>query len=291
MRKIQVFVMLLFCTTASFAQVAETTAEEETARKEAINEIKLSQDAVYADVIETLTDDNEAISLAQQKSINLLQAHVIEIFAKRMHMEKQDVQEIWDVIDDKCQNIVIRKGDLFRVFSYIMKDAVGLNRSKPKKGDVEKYLADDAPAVAADDAPEEVTQLVNVLTSGKDSVDNVAQPAPSPRPVPAASVPAERKSIQVPDFIRPVMEKKTFSELMQYLKGERNRTLVFGGKKDMADTGACYVAVFDRQSQSVVCVLGKGTKERPNYTSLKMDDLSNYQGGTYAAIFIQEYTH
>lgn len=68
----------------------------------------------------------------------MLQAHVIEVFAKRLHMEPKDVQEIWDVIDDKCQNIVVRKGDLFRVFSYIVKDAVGLGRKKPKEGDVEK---------------------------------------------------------------------------------------------------------------------------------------------------------
>lgn len=122
------------------AVCAQDSAEEEARKKAEINEIKLSENTIYADVIEMVTDDNEAVSLAQQKSINMLQMHVIEMFAKRMNMPPEDVQEIWDVIDDKCQNIVVRKGDLFRVFTYIVKDAVGLGRRKPKKGDVEKYL-------------------------------------------------------------------------------------------------------------------------------------------------------
>ena len=123
--------MMAICSVNIYGQ--ELTDEEAQSKKKEINGIKLSEEAVYADVVELALDDNEAISLAQQKSINLLQTHVIEIFAKRMNMSKADVQEIWDVIDDKCQNIVVRKGDLLRVFSYIMKDAIGLGPKKPKK--------------------------------------------------------------------------------------------------------------------------------------------------------------
>lgn len=183
MRKIVFFVMCALCSMGMNAQ--DMTAQEEASKKREINTIKLSEQAVYADVIELATDDNEAVTLAQQKSIQLLQTHVIEIFAKRMNMSKADVQEIWDVIDDKCQNIVVRRGDLLRVFSYIMKDAVGLTPSKPSK----KYLdylektkneeAQSATTVDDDAQPdtaavkEAAFEFANVITGFKDSI-NVA---------------------------------------------------------------------------------------------------------------------
>lgn len=126
---------------ASIVSAQEMTPEEEIQSKREINEIKWNENAVYADVVEYMADDSEkTVTVAQQKSMQLLQTHVIEIFAKRMHMEKEDVQEIWDVIDDKCQNIEVRKGDIVRVFTYIMKDAIGLSRSKPKEKDLAEYF-------------------------------------------------------------------------------------------------------------------------------------------------------
>lgn len=199
MRRTNVFIALAFCASSMAAQEVTPPSSEEAAKKKEINNIKLSEQAVYADVIEMATDDNEAISLAQQKSINMLQAHVIEVFAKRMNMEKKDVQEIWDVIDDKCQNIVVRKGDLFRVFSYIMKDAIGLGPKKPKKGDVEKYLGPEEPDVAATDTvalKEAAFQLTNVLTEGKDSIDNTARPLVAAAPV--QTTPVEQTAVAQP---------------------------------------------------------------------------------------------
>ena len=138
--KLYLSILLLCCCVQATAQNALVPVDEETAKKKEINQIKRSEQAVYADIMEMASDDEEALSAAHQKSRDMLQAHVIEIFAKRMKMSKKDVQEIWDVIDDKCQNIVVKKGDLFRVFSYIMKDAIGLGPKKPKEGDVEKYM-------------------------------------------------------------------------------------------------------------------------------------------------------
>ncbi len=173
MKKTVIFAMMALCSLGMSGQ--DLSGQDETSKKKEINGIKLSEEAVYADVIEMATDDNEAISLAQQKSINLLQTHVIEIFAKRMNMSKADVQEIWDVIDDKCQNIVVRKGDLLRVFSYIMKDAIGLGPKKPKQKDIEKYLGDETKEEIADTTlvKEASIQLANAMTGSKDSI-NVA---------------------------------------------------------------------------------------------------------------------
>ena len=175
---------------------AQDTAEEEARKKAEINEIKLSENTIYADVIEMVTDDNEAVSLAQQKSMNMLQMHVIEMFAKRMKMPPEDVQEIWDVIDDKCQNIVVKKGDLFRVFTYIVKDAVGLGRKKPKKGDVEKYLTPNEEKDLAD-AQKTLKDMEKEVKLEEDSTNMVAQVIP-PAEVPAAVPPAEVPATEVP---------------------------------------------------------------------------------------------
>lgn len=178
MKGLRILLMLALCGGSVAAQ--ELPTYEDPAKKKEINEIKLSEQAVYADVIQLATDDQEAISLSQQKSIGLLQTHIIEIFAKRMNMSKEDVKEIWDVIDDKCQNIVVRKGDLFRVFTYIMKDAIGLGPKKPKTKDIAEYFGSDSLEVATADTAslkEEAHLLANVMTGSKDSI-NVLPPKP-----------------------------------------------------------------------------------------------------------------
>lgn len=172
MRKIVFFVMMAICSVNIYGQ--ELTDEEAQSKKKEINGIKLSEEAVYADVVELALDDNEAISLAQQKSINLLQTHVIEIFAKRMNMSKADVQEIWDVIDDKCQNIVVRKGDLLRVFSYIMKDAIGLGPKKPKKDDIKEYFGSEEEADTAS-VKEAAFELANVMMGGEKEINTLPE--------------------------------------------------------------------------------------------------------------------
>ena len=117
MKRIALLTMLVACTWGASAQ--EPNSQEEALKKREIDEIKWSENAVCAEVVEYLADDSEkTVTLAQQKSMQLLQAHVIEIFAKRMNMDKKDVQEIWDVIDDKCQNVEIRKGDIVTVFKH-----------------------------------------------------------------------------------------------------------------------------------------------------------------------------
>lgn len=195
--KLYLSILLLCCCVQATAQNALVPVDEETAKKKEINQIKRSEQAVYADIMEMASDDEEALSAAHQKSRDMLQAHVIEIFAKRMKMSKKDVQEIWDVIDDKCQNIVVKKGDLFRVFSYIMKDAIGLGPKKPKEGDVEKYMEKTATAdsvatdpVVTDSVPTEVTHA----TQPKDSV------------VPAPIEPVQETTSTQPQEVQPQEE-------------------------------------------------------------------------------------
>ncbi len=179
MKKVTSLFVSILCAASLSAQETTAISKDAADKGKEINNIKRSEQAVYADIMEFVAPDNDEVpTLAQQRSQQLLQTHVIEIFAKRMKMDKKDVQEIWDVIDDKCQNIVVRKGDICRVFTYIMKDALGLTPKKPKKGDVEKYLTPDkSEAEMAEVSQSEALgmseQLANILTSGQDSIDNV----------------------------------------------------------------------------------------------------------------------
>ena len=132
MKKLSYLLILLLLPIVAFAQ---EVPEQDKENKEKIKEIKLSEEYVYADAV---TEDN--LSEAQQNSMDLLRANVNAIFAERFHMPKEDVEEIWDVIEDKCQNVTIKKGDLFRVFTYIMKDY--LFPGKKKKKDKNEALAE-----------------------------------------------------------------------------------------------------------------------------------------------------
>lgn len=215
---------------ASIVSAQEMTPEEEIQSKREINEIKWNENAVYADVVEYMADDSEkTVTVAQQKSMQLLQTHVIEIFAKRMHMEKEDVQEIWDVIDDKCQNIEVRKGDIVRVFTYIMKDALGLSRSKPKEKDLAEYFGpkpttekDTAAVAVSPDKPvlshtstdtvattqvpvalksDSIGNSSQSIVSVPDSVENIAQNVDAQTKVQVTVPPLVEQKISVPDNV------------------------------------------------------------------------------------------
>ena len=132
-------------------QAQQMTPEEEAKLKREINEIKWKEDAVFAEIVDYLSDDSDkAVTQAQQQSMLKLQTVVVELFAQNLNMKKEDVQEIWDTIEDKCQNIEIRSGDVIRVFRYIPKALLTLrnsevnlesNKNKKKQKELDEYLA------------------------------------------------------------------------------------------------------------------------------------------------------
>ena len=120
MKKIKLILLSLVCATSFYAQNAAPT-EEDKARGKEINNIKKSGDAFYSDVYLEAATESEALTEAEEKSMALLKTHVIEIFAKRLGMCKEDVQEIWAEIEKRCKHVVVKRGDLFRIFTYVMK--------------------------------------------------------------------------------------------------------------------------------------------------------------------------
>ena len=65
--------------------------------------------------------------------------------------------------------------------------------------------------------------------------------------------------------------------------------LMYGSHNTMLSLDKCYVAIVDKTSRSIVAVLSKGGDERMNYITKQNDRYTNYAGGKYAVIFIQEY--
>ena len=260
MRKIAICALFsFFCLNMIAQEVANQKAKE-------INEVKLSEQAMYAEVVELASDDFEAVSLAQQKTINKLQNNVIEACAHRMNITKEQAKEIFDVIDDKCQNIVIKKGDMVRVFAYIAKDAVGLSRKKAKQKDIDEIFGaeeDTDSTMIADN----VSQAMNLLMGKKDSIDNVttavavdevkktvepqpviqpivtsvSEPVEKPKPEPKIEAKPEPVTpVSVPAICQTMIDKGNMKELMRYLNQEKRcHRLMFGNSGAMQRPEKC----------------------------------------------------
>lgn len=282
--------------------VADSIRNEQDRKR--INDIKLKENALYAEIREAIYigDEGEdedmakvkALTKAQQKSIDLLQTHVIEIFAKRLKMSKQDVQEIWDVIDDKCQNIEVKRGDLFRVFSYIMKDTLRIGlKGKLSPEEIETVLGKQDENLPANPIPENLPQPdeqnQEVLQSAFTETP-VAKPE-EPKMEPKVEEKTEPvKEIEVPALCRTMLEKGDMTNLLTFLDGEKTfQKLIYGSQKNMKSPEKCYIVILDKESRKIVTVLGLGQVERTNYVTKQPDNYNNYRGsGEYMAVFVQE---
>lgn len=126
--------------------------------REKVRDIKLSEKYVYAEATTPV-----GMSEAQQYSLDLLHVHVIGFFSQRFKMDPKDVEEIWDVIEDKCQNVVIKNGDLFRVCTYILKDAFAFHKNPGKA--LEKWKRAEAERVQQDSLKQDNAESELKLTA------------------------------------------------------------------------------------------------------------------------------
>lgn len=124
MKKILLYAVLAVCALGGHAQ--EMTPEEVVKLKKEMNDIKRSEDFIFADgLAEYLSDDSEkAVSQATQQSMMKLKTQIVTVFAKHMHMSAEDVQEIWDTIEDKLQNVEVTTGGVARSFFYVSKEVL-----------------------------------------------------------------------------------------------------------------------------------------------------------------------
>ena len=322
--KYKLSILFLLFTTHLCAQ--DIITPDDVAKKNEINSIKLAGEAIYADTYQEVSADEAELAEAHRRSKDLLKAHVIEIFAKRLHMDKKDVQEIWSVLENRCENIIIKKGDLCRVFTYVMKNAIGASLSKNKGNEEVNKEVKEVAMVAPKPEPKpepkvepkvEVVSEVMVEPKVEKKVEVKPEPKvepkpetkpepkpepkvepkpepkvePKPEPAPApAPVVAPASEVVVPALCQTMHAKGNMNDLMRYLNQEkRYQRLMFGNFNSMQYPSKCYVVIIDKSTRNIVSILDKGENERMNFITKQMDRYSNYRGGNYAAIFVQEY--
>ena len=303
--KIKLVLFFLLLGVNVWGQAPETNPEE-IAKKKEINSLKRNGEAYYSDLYHEINAEDADMAEAQQRSKEMLRAHVIEIFSKRMGMTKEDVREIWAVLEKNCQNIVVKKGDLFRVFTYVMKNAI--NPNNPKES--ETLVADGGTPMAVAAAPAPISEPTPVvkpepkpISQPEVKVDTVATIVPASVPVPVVEpepkpepkmeskpVSTPEPELVVPDLCQKIMAKGNFDKVYRFLKQEKMyQRLMFGTARSMQRPEKCYIVLTDKTSGSIVAVLDKGMSERMNFVTKKMDHFRNYEGGNYKAIFVQEY--
>ena len=309
MRKLTVLLGLLLCVLQIGAQ-GVSVSPEDAAKKQEIKEIKLGENHVYADVYEVAADDEAALRLAEVKSVNMLQARVIEQAAGQLGMDKEAVKKIFDVIDDKCQNIVITNGDMVRVFTYIMKDKVGLSRSKPKDKDDKYYFGEDSIAKNLADQVLEGQDSINYVVSQpevkEESVEKVKEETVVETPekkeeeakkdegTPLVKIlPAEQvipaPEVVIPELCQKLIATKNFDGLMAFLRKEKAANkLMWGNANRLQRHELCYIVALDRVTKEIVAVLDKGEAERMNFMNKKREHARDYRG-THSCVFVQEY--
>lgn len=287
MRKLGLFLILSMLAIGMHAQ--ELTEQEVQAKEDSIFNIKLSEQAHYAEVvIDMVTDDNEAVSLAQQRSIALLQTHIIEIFAKRLKMSAQDVREIWDVIDDKCQNVEIKRGSLWSVFTYMAKDAL----KSFLGGKVKDLTPEDSLILFGPEEEEKVIipakpepQIVDTIPSKETPV--VERPDTINPDLKTPSTP--KPDVVVPAFCKKLIDKGNKKDLEAFLEdGALYNELMYGTLDDMQYISKCYVVIIEKATEKIIGVLDKGESERVNFVTQGMDYYGKYDKEKYDLIFVQE---
>ena len=281
---------------------APVTTPEDAAKKKEINTLKKEGEAYYSDVYHEMKVENEAeLAEAQQRSKDMLKAHVVEIFYKRMGMTKEDVREIWKVLEKNCQHIVVKRGDLFRVFTYVMKNALNPDATfVPAEGEVASVQPDSIQELSSLSDVKADTVVTSSVTLEPEpviqpeiKVDTVAvvlsvpEPEQKPEPMPE---PEPTPEIIVPELCQKLIAKGNFDQVYRFLQQEKAyQRLMYGTARTMQRPEKCYIVLTDKTSGAIVGVLDKGESERMNFVTKKMDHFRNYQGGNYKAIFVQEY--
>lgn len=312
MRKFISLLILLSANIGIHAQ--EVTSQENQAKEDSIFNVKISEEAHYAEVtIDFLMKDDKDVSAQEMDARRLLQAHIIEIFSKRFNMNNDDVQEIWDVIDDKCQNVEIKRGDLLSVFSYITKDAFkglfGRKQLKPLTpqdslilfGPKEKEVLPVAEPLVAEKTESNTKTDNNEIAEEKsetlkvEEVKTVVEVKTIPE-VTEPEVKIEKKTnepkqeaVEIPELCQTIIAKRDFQALMSFLDQEKTYgNLFFGGMNSMQKLEMCYVVILEKSSGKIVGVLDKGNANRLNFMTRKQERHDNYTREEYRKIFVQE---
>lgn len=297
MRKFGLFLILSVLSIGIHAQ--ELTEQEAQAKEDSVFNMKLSGLSHYAEAaVEMIMEDDAQVSVAEQQSMLLLQTHVINIFSKCLHMKNEDVQEIYELIEEKAYEVEIKRGDLLKVCTYIAKDAFKgwLGRKKvkpltpedslilfgPKEQEILPPTTPEPPVVSPVDTTSNDVKTDDTKASIEEKkTEIVIKPEP---------VELSVKEVEVPALCQKLIDKDNFQSLMEFLEGEQfYNKLMYGSLNEMQYISKCYVVIVKRETQKIEAVLDKGESSRMNFISKQMDYYGNYPKDKYAIIFVQDF--
>ena len=275
MRKFSLFFILAMLAVGIHAQ--ELTEQQLQAKEDSIFSIKFKEQAHYAEVvIDMATKEDKDVTVAEQQSMLLLQTHIIEIFSKRFKMSNKDVQEIWDVIEDKCQNVEVKRGTLWRVFTYMAKDAL----KSFVGGKVEELSEEDKEILFGPEVPDELPPLEE---------PKIPVPEPESRMDSIVKLEPFAPEVVVPELCKKMLAKENKQALKKYLDMcSFYNELMFGNRDEMQKLSECYVVIIERASGKIVTVLDKGESARMNFVTKGMDYFGKYKDNQYEMVFVQE---
>lgn len=198
MKKIKLFFLLLTCAVGLNAQ--DIPSAEDAAKKKEINQIKLSEEAVYADVMQPAATPEEAIEQSKARTFTLLQTHVVEAVVKDLNMSREDAKKLWSELESKCHHIVVSQMDMYRVFTYIMRADLmpGAATAQPAETAVATEVA---PVVGV--AVAQPVQAAPVVAAQPADSALVAQAQPVEAVVPVAQ-PADSTAVAVVPVAQPI---------------------------------------------------------------------------------------
>lgn len=294
MKSFVILTMIAFCAINGMKAQEATPAKQDIASaKKMINEIKFSERTFYTELPPMMTNPDNDIVASQQKAKEVLKNFVVSELSKSKTMTPEEKQGVKDLVESKCQDVVIQNEDYIRIFTYIEKCELGIDCPRLKLDGrltsiVQTKVAAEpkpapkdtisAPELEQENVEAEVAEVIPVVESEKEEIKEEVE------------IPLSTEEEGIPAICETIIAKKTFGQLMSYLKlAKLEQKLMYGNYAKMLNPEKCYVAVVDKTSRMIVAVLGKGEGERMNFITQKMDHCDNYVGGKYAVLFIQEY--
>lgn len=257
--------------------LVKAQVSSESSKLQEINEIKWSENVVYAELLVENTHSSDWAVLEQQ-SLQILIPHVMEFVARYKSVSKQERQMLRDLVEEKCYYIRWENVDVIRVFAYVKKEDIGFTTDNQKKEDLKTQfigrsagLVDENRLAMSDAEVQRVDSLIELYSV--EISDNDAE-----------------SEVQIPTLCRKMYATKTFSDLLAFLSTEKlYEKLIYGNRKSMIHPENCYVVIVDKASKDIVAILDKGKDVRMNFVSQKLDHLDNYMGiNKYSAVLVQE---
>lgn len=228
---------------------------------DSINDIKRNKAFIYGEATEA--SRQSADSLARTDLLLNIQEWVFK------NTEQVINEELDRRISHHVRTISMRRADKIRVFVYVQKFDV-----MPLLADMSIHFSDSTAVDILHAPKKESVDTEELLAASKKLSEIFAQSADKPK---------TRNEV-----LNKILKAKDFFELRITLKTliDQKAITSYGKGKTNKQPEDCYWVIYDRAG-NIKAVLGKGKDKRRNWKNNRDENLSNYEGKGYGAIWFQ----